>query len=49
MVGRVVMEFDVINVSKQNLSGAQPPLNAPFSGRFSALGVSSGERPTFLR
>ena len=44
-----IVEFDVINVSKQNLSGARPPLNAPFSGRFSALGVSSGERPTFLR
>ena len=34
MVGRVVMEFDVINVSKQNLSGAQPPLNAPFFRAF---------------
>ena len=35
--------------SKQNLSGALAPLNTSFSGRFSALGVSSGQSRTFLR
>ena len=35
--------------SKQNLSGARPTLNAPLSGRFSALWVSFGERQIFRR
>ena len=33
--------------SKQNLSGARSTLNAPLSGRFSALGVSSREKSDF--
>ena len=49
MVGRVVMEFDVINVSKQNLSSVRPSLNAPLLGRFSTFGVPSGECRIFLR
>ncbi len=49
MVGRVVMEFDVINVSKQNLSSVRLSLNAPLLGRFSTFGVSSGECRIFLR
>ena len=35
--------------SKQNLSGARPTLNAPLSGRFSALRLSFGERQIFRR